>query len=279
MTVLQNFPHVDQLASPTHDGRADENRQFNCVPSSICAGLRYLTGDQSFEPDQLKDAVYGEHYVNNGTAASAFVDFCAQRGVKLYPLDGSPDELVRLAHEHLALGHPVILTEIDPYCNDYQRNVLGWTHVCVFYKDDGGSLTAMDPFGGGGHDVTRSDAEWARVLRCDQIWIMEKADMAINLNNPNVAARFLATPDGKWKCKQNGNILQFGMLKFYRSYGKDAFCGLTYLGLPLSNEVPIEGHQGVVKQEFERGWLVYDPNHTFDDPPGAGDVYLMHLPK
>jgi hypothetical protein len=101
----------------------------------------------------------------------------------------------------------------------------------------------------------------------------------IDLNNPVVAGFFSATPDGKWQCKQTGNILQFGMLNFYRSYGKNAFCGLTYLGLPKSNEIPIAGHPGVVKQEFERGWLVYDPKHEVDNPPGSGEIYLMHLPN
>ncbi|HEX6478497.1 MAG TPA: hypothetical protein VF043_06610 [Ktedonobacteraceae bacterium] len=53
---------------------------------------------------------------------------------------------------------------------------------------------------------------------------------------------------------------------------------MTYLGLPLSNEIPIQGHPGVVKQQFERGWVCYDPTHTIDNPPAAGDVYIMHLP-
>jgi hypothetical protein len=103
--------------------------------------------------------------------------------------------------------------------------------------------------------------------------------MTIDLNNPVVANYFTATSDGKWQCKQTGNIVQFGMLNFYRSYGQGAYCGLTYLGLPKSNETPIAGHPGVVKQEFERGWLVYDPNHVVDTPPGAGAVYPMHLPN
>lgn len=113
----------------------------------------------------------------------------------------------------------------------------------------------------------------------DELWAYLKGEnMTIDLSNPIAAGYFTGTPDGKWQCKANGHILQYGMLKFYRSYGQDAFCGLTYLGLPLSNEIPIEGHPGVVKQEFERGWLVYDPHHVFDHPPGAGEVYLMHLP-
>jgi hypothetical protein len=82
-----------------------------------------------------------------------------------------------------------------------------------------------------------------------------------------------------WKSPNTGFVVGHGILNFYRHFGGDALNGLTYLGLPLSNEIPIEGHPGVVKQEFERGWLVYDPHHEFDRPPGAGEVYLMHLPK
>lgn len=68
------------------------------------------------------------------------------------------------------------------------------------------------------------------------------------------------------------------MLHFYRSYGQNAFCGLTYLGLPRSNEIPVAEVPGAVRQRFERGWLVYGPGHRLDHPPGSGEIYLMHLP-
>jgi hypothetical protein len=58
-----------------------------------------------------------------------------------------------------------------------------------------------------------------------------------------------------------------------------AGCGLTHLRLPLSNETSVSGHLGIVEQKFERALVAYDPNHELDQPPGAGDVYLMHLPK
>lgn len=109
----------------------------------------------------------------------------------------------------------------------------------------------------------------------------KRGDMGktIDLTDPVVAGYFGTTPDGQWQCKRTGFIVRKGILSFYCSHGKDAFCGLTYLGLPLSNEISITGLPGVVKQEFERGWLVYDPNKKFDNPPGASEVYFMHLPK
>jgi hypothetical protein len=100
----------------------------------------------------------------------------------------------------------------------------------------------------------------------------------IDLTDPTVARYFSQTPDGQWQCKQNGHIVRKGMLTFYRSFGQNAHCGLTHLGLPLSNEEPVAGHSGVVKQRFERAVLAYDPNHELDQPPGADDVYLLHNP-
>src|SRR6266568_6884684 len=87
-------------------------------------------------------------------------------------------------------------------------------------------------------------------------------------------ARLLALPLVRARCLK---ILQYGILGFYRKYGNDALCGLTHLGLPVSNEIPIGGVQGAVKQHFERGVLFYDQNHAIDNPPGSGSVYLAHL--
>jgi hypothetical protein len=274
MSALEHFPHINQLSSPTTDGQPDENAKFNCVPTSICAGLRYLTGDQSFQPDQLKDAAYGQTYAGF-TAAYRYVDFCAQHGVSLYPCnDSSPSELVKLAHKHLALGHPVIFTEPDPY----EPPGADWWHVCVFYAESQGSLTAMDPIGG--QSITQSDAQWAHLLQANQIWIMEGTTMTIDLDNPVVAGYFTPAGDKHWRCKQTGFIVHDGILKFYRSFGNNALCGLTHLGLPKSNEqYPHPEHPTIAEQEFERAWVRYDPEHKLDQPPSAGDAYLMHLPN
>ena len=111
----------------------------------------------------------------------------------------------------------------------------------------------------------------------DELWAYLKGSI-INLTDPIIAGYFGQTADGQWQCKRTGFIVQKGILSFYRSYGQDAYCGLTYLGLPLSNEIPVQGHPGVVKQQFERGWVCYDPTHAIDNPPGSGDVYIMRLP-
>ncbi len=97
----------------------------------------------------------------------------------------------------------------------------------------------------------------------------------IDLSNPTIAAYFAQAAMG-WNCKQTGKNVHGAILDFYQHYGNAAFCGLTYLGLPLSNEVPLDS-SGAVKQFFERGCLVYDVAHKYDNPPGAGQVYLAHV--
>jgi hypothetical protein len=69
-----------------------------------------------------------------------------------------------------------------------------------------------------------------------------------------------------------------GILNFYRSFGGNALNGLTYLGLPLSAEIPIPNHSRATFQRFERATVCYDPvPHQYDSPPGSGDVYLIRL--
>lgn len=174
MSELLHFPFVNQLNSPTLDGGPDNNAEFNCVPASICAGLRYLTGNNSFEPDQLKDWAYGEGWVNSGTAATAFVGFCDQHGVNLHAVEtNSHEQAVQEAHTLLARGIPVIFTQQDDYAPPQFRNV--WTHVCIWYKDTPTSLTAMDPFGA--REISFTDAIWASRLRSNELWAMEKKTM------------------------------------------------------------------------------------------------------
>lgn len=168
MSTLENFPIVNQLNSPTLDGRPDENKEFNCVPSAITAGLRYLTG-KVYEPDELKDAAYNEAY-EGATAAISYVSYCAKQGVRLRPVNGSNAYLVGQIHAELAKGHPVVFTEPDVYVSAS----LGWSHVCVFFKDTATTLTAMDPFGG--HLLEKSDADWTNALLFNQIWVMEKME-------------------------------------------------------------------------------------------------------
>lgn len=100
----------------------------------------------------------------------------------------------------------------------------------------------------------------------------------IDLTNGTVASHF-SGDDTFWTCKDNGFIIGHGILDFYRKFGGDAFCGLTYLGLPQSNEQSVKGYQGVSTQEFERACVIYDPQKVLDNPPGSGPVYLVHTSR
>lgn len=172
MSELQGFPMVSQLDAPTSDGRPSENKWFDCVPASIAAGLIWLTGQQ-FNPDQLKDAAYGEAWANEGTAASAYVGFCDQQGVSLF--SRSDGDLIDIAHAELSAGHPVIFTEVDDYAPPGNPD---WTHVCVWYKDRPGFLTAMDPFIA--QPLEYDDATWRQRMRAGDVWVMRKKSMVPN---------------------------------------------------------------------------------------------------
>lgn len=105
----------------------------------------------------------------------------------------------------------------------------------------------------------------------------EESSMTIDLSLPAIQDFFTLAPGGTWRCKQNGNVIGGAILDFYRKYGGMALCGLTFLGLPVSNEIGIPGKPPAVLQRFERGVLFYDPNHALDRPPGANAVYAAHL--
>ena len=254
MSVLANFPMISQ-----RDG--DANQDYDCVPASIAAAMQWLTG-QKHTAREIKDAVYKPDFVG-GTAAIAYVDYCAARGVILAPVNGDGHALVAALHSALANQHPALITESDPYAS-------GWTHVCVAYRDNANSITVLDPWID--QPVTKSDAEWASQLLDNQIWTLEKAMLVIN----EVSRYFTDLGNDVWKC-ENGHLLGHGILGYYCRTGSAPLFGLTLFGLPKTNEIGVPGHPGVVLQVFERGVLVYDPGHVLDNPPGSSDVYTMHI--
>jgi cell division protein FtsB len=95
----------------------------------------------------------------------------------------------------------------------------------------------------------------------------------------NVANYFQESPAGQWQCKANGKHIQGEILRFYTSFGGNALCGVTYLGLPITDEINpnVSGHPECRVQGYERGVVAYDPQHALDGAPGAGSVYLLHI--
>src|SRR5712672_54628 len=100
--------------------------------------------------------------------------------------------------------------------------------------------------------------------------------VTIDLTNGAVA-NFFKGDSKTWTCIQTSFTLHGEILAFYQGFGGNSLCGLTHLGLPLSNEIPVPNHPGVVNQEFERGAVRFDPDHVIDNPPGAGRVYKIHF--
>ena len=99
--------------------------------------------------------------------------------------------------------------------------------------------------------------------------------ITINLNTAGVSQYFEKIIGNNWHCKQTNYTIGGGILSFYQQFGGTALCGLTHLGLPLSNEISIG--EGRTYQRFQRGVAFYDPTHTNDNPPAAGPVYLGHI--
>jgi hypothetical protein len=282
MSTLANFPMVLQLTTVTGDGRPSENAQYDCVAASIDAACRFLLGtpeNSIFNPDHFKDEAYGEAWRNSGTAAISYVEFCKSLGVHLYPVSGNPGHLVDLVHTFLAEGKPVIFTEPDPYVS----STLGWTHVCVFYQDGPDYLVAMDPYIA--RPVHRTDQEWINLLQDNEIWIAERLEdtVKITINTPGVGNYFALQPNGWWlsthtKTSSGQPIYLHGAIQaFYQVVGNADLCGLTDLGLPVSNEIPLDA-KGNTRQHFECGVVFFDPNHLYDRRPGSTSrVYKAHL--
>lgn len=124
------------------------------------------------------------------------------------------------------------------------------------------------------HDCPGPQFPWDELF--NYLQPQEGTMTTIDLTNATVASHFSGTDNTMWQCKDNGFVVGHAILDFYRSFGGTALCGLTFLGLPTSNEQGV-GHPGVVYQRFERGILCYDPGHVLDNPPGSGSVYLMHI--
>lgn len=286
---LPAFPQLNQLHDVTSDGRPEENASWDCVPTSIAAGLTYLTG-KSFNGDELHDAVYQEGTLG-GEDAAHYVAYCAQQGVTLAPFNGTPAQLVTEIHTEVSDGHPVVLTMPSQWGTPAaQLPANHTTHVGIAYGIGLGMIRVMNPWiAPTPHDGT--DAYWAARLEYNQVWVMRATNAApaategstpvptvLDISNATVAQFFYLTSAGKWHCKTTTQEIGGGLLDFYKSVaGVGGLNGLTLLGLPLTGEIGQSGKPGVVVQIFERGALAYDLNHTLDNPPGSGAVYLVHI--
>lgn len=144
-------------------------------------------------------------------------------------------------------------------------------HIPKRIADENGGITghfSMDP-------VSRS--------RCpgnypwDALFQYLGGEGMIDISNPIVASFFQQISATNWKCKKNNAVMGGDILKFYCQVGGYGLCGLTLLGLPLGNEYNDTGYKNVAKQQYERGIVVFDPQHQCDNPPGSANCYLQHM--
>ncbi len=279
------FPMVSERTPVTGDSHPSENAGLNCVAASILAGVMWLLRktqlDSTFNPDALKDAVYGQGYVG-GMAASAFVSYLAKQfGITLASFKGTSAQLVQRTHTELKAGHPVVMTIANPYGNPV------YTHVCVFHPPEKpGELTVMDPWPP--KDITRADARWEALLLDNEIWIMSKiGEDMVPLTLNDVKQYFTPNPDSSWtRLDKAGKVVvdSAGSPVILKGAIKDDWCNhglaaIPDIGLPTGNETQVDpaNHPEIVDQEFERCKRRFDPHHVKDSPAHAGVVYSPHI--
>jgi hypothetical protein len=272
VTVLKNFPILNQRWTIRSDGTKDPNNLYDCVAECIAMALQYFTG-KAFHGGILKEAAYGYNYVG-GTSASAYVGYCAHFGVKLYPIDASAPTLIQDIHQEIQNNHAAIITEPDPYLPPGSD----WTHCIIMHEEGPGYLVAADPFIAA--DITKKDSEWAQDLAVNEIWVLapikEVPHVGITLSTPGIGQYFKAGNGNEWLCT-NGHTIHGAILTYYMTAFNLPLGGLTGLGLPTSDEISAgdTAHPERVIQRFEYGDVQYNPQHVGGAQPGAGPVYSI----
>lgn len=173
---LDNFPTLSQNHEPSNP-YPDANAGLDCVPTSIAAALTWFTGTPYYG-DEIIDQVsaYGPTYTG-GTAAVNYEGYCAQRGISLFPMDGSPAQLVAAIHSQVHQNRPVLVTVPGQWNNPATsgQNPGSVTHVMVVCGDGPGSIQVMNPWTGAFEEYADS---WFAVKLCyGQIWPMEATHM------------------------------------------------------------------------------------------------------
>lgn len=92
----------------------------------------------------------------------------------------------------------------------------------------------------------------------------------LQLSDP-IGKYFTANASGdRWHCTKTNQDIAYALLHFYRSYG-------GVFGLPLTGEIYLQQYPKAAIQYMERAIVVFDPDRKIDNPPGAGDCYLLHI--
>jgi hypothetical protein len=297
MAILNNFPALSQLTSITTDGAPSEDAQLICVGASIGMGIQWYRGknewDTDINPDRLKDAADGQGYVGT-TAAISYVPFCEKLGFVLYSITDTPENLVQHIHQQIQAQHVVIVTVPD----NYVSASLGWSHVLAMYGELGAGLLAMDPYPlpgtNVGHTIHNSDAQWASLLRFNQIWVLIKVTqkevtevpVTIDIHTAEIAKHYKELNPHQWECTDEGpckgKVIQYAMLDNYKKEGNAGLCGYDLLGRPMSNEITVGPDDVIQFYEFGvRRWKlgVVRPCPLYDNGPGTDPAIAQQAAK
>lgn len=178
--VIPGATLLDQLNEATLDGLPDENANDNCVAASLAEALHILTGG-TFDGDELKDAVYGQGFVGF-QSASAYVGYCANKGVTLAAHGDTQAGLVATIHAQVGAGHPVLVTMPSMWGTAPADPVhpSGSTHVGVAVGVGAGVVRVMNPWHGFWQD--QPDDWWAARLCYGQVWPLQLSGGGVNVS-------------------------------------------------------------------------------------------------
>lgn len=114
-----------------------------------------------------------------------------------------------------------------------------------------------------------------------ELWTFLESDNTDVLSISQANQYFIETAvNQRWHCKLTGYDVAFAILDYYRSCTATGLNGLSQFGLPTSGEIAHPHVKGATYQLFERGVIVYDPDHKDDSVPGlSGPCYPGHLDK
>lgn len=140
---------------------------------------------------------------------------------------------------------------------------------------------------GAGGVIRHADINSIDRARCpgtfpfDDLWKYLQQGDANVLDISQASQYFIETvKDQRWHCKSTGFDVAGAILNYYRTCTQVGLNGLSQYGLPVGPELALTTVKGAVFQRFERGIVVYDPQHADDSVPGiAGPCYPGHLDR
>lgn len=74
----------------------------------------------------------------------------------------------------------------------------------------------------------------------------------------------------RWHCTKTNQDIAYALLTFYRQHNGE-------FGLPVTGEIYLQQFPNTAIQYCERAIMVFDNKHIIDQPPSAGDCYLLHI--